>query len=347
MGPHRKPRIREEIVEAVLGAGRSGIYQKDLQKALGISKSYCSEQLSYLSDVTHTIARKLEGGLFRVYHIEYYPGPVRGVVRVGMLRSSEYVPAIMAFRRVFERPGSSLIFRFYNGTMELFQDFGSGTLEFMLAPTQATVLNVLISNNLKIMIGLGTGGSGIISQHAGKPAVLSTELSSMISLASEHSGIDLPGEIISYDDPLSAVEDYSSGKYSFIAIWEPYFTYLVEKSGNTVILEYSSVMGDMPCCCASVNKHFYDSEKAAVAEWAREYSDSGMSINEGSRLFVEAVELIASATGISSSVVRKSLGQYNFGHTRISIEKLRKAGINLSSRQVESLFLPDALAEQF
>lgn len=337
--------MRDKILEAVLMASRDGIYQRDLQQLLGISKSYCSEQLAYLSDEVNLVSKRLEGGLYKIYHIEYFPGQVNGVVRIGLLKSSEYIPAIVAFSKLYSSIGTKLFYRFYDGTKELYRDFNSSTLEFILAPTQATILTGLMSDTLVIIAGLASGGSGILSHTSGREAILSTELSSMISLASENAGVDLPEEIVSYDDPVKAVEDYISGKFSMIAIWEPYFSFLKEKPGNAVVLDYHDVLGDFPCCCVAVNREYYSLKKDLCESWASEYFRTARDVAPNSDGFREAVEMVSEGTGMKLEIVEKSLGTYEFTHNRIGLGELKRLGINLSSRQVEELFLPIALRE--
>lgn len=341
----KPPRIRNQIIELVRKRARDGIFQKDLQELLGISKSYCSEQLAYLSEVSHIIAKRKEGGLVKVYHLEFYPGMLKGVARIGMLRSSEYIPSIATFNEVLGKAGFKVFFRFYDGTRELIRDFNMETLEFMLAPTQALIMSGLVEDNLMIFSGLASGGSGIISHQSGRPAVLSTELSSMISLASENMLQKLPGEIESYDNPNAAMNDYLAGKCSMIAIWEPYFSQIVELPGNSVLIRYTEVMGEFPCCSAAVNRNCYDALKKSVEIWISDYAK--LRVPEDRRLpsFREAVQKVSEATGVGPAVVEASMAGYDFAQNRISLGKLREFGINLSARQRERLFLPDVLSD--
>lgn len=341
----KPPTIRDKLLALIEKSGRNGIYQRDLQKALGISKSYCSEQLAYLSGHENIIAKRKEGGLVKIYHLEYFPGIIDHVIRVGMLRSSEYVPAIAKFDEVFGSAGHRIFYRFYNGTRGLFQDFNSKTLEFILAPTQALIMSGIMEDNLAILSGLASGGSGIISQKIGRRAILSTELSSMISLASESMAHELPGEIESYEDPKAALSDYLAGKCEMIAIWEPYFSYLLEKPGNTIIIGYREVLGDFPCCSAAVSQQYYQIMKKRVDSWVAEYRKMKGPIDFNLPRFEEAIRRVAEGTGMERSLVETSLETYDFNHNSISSDKLVKLGIKLSARQKERLFSPEVLSE--
>ncbi len=337
--------IRKQILNLVKNKARDGIYQRDLQEKLKISKSYCSEQLTYLSRDTHEIAKRKEGGLTKIYDIEYYPGIQEGIVRIGMLKSSEYIPSIAAFNRVFNPERYRIIARFYDSTRQLIQDFNIGTLEIMLAPTKAIVNSGIMEENLKVISGLASGGSGVISHNKGRQAILSTEMSSMISLASDSAPHDLPKDIESYENPKSAVSDYISGKCNMIAIWEPYFTYLLMKPGNSVALEYKDTMNDFPCCCAAVSDRFYEGAKTEIEHWRMEYSKMEDYKGKDSPELFNAVKLISETTGIGKSVVENSLKNYNFHSTVVSLNLLKKIGIGLSERQKKSIFLPGVLME--
>ncbi len=339
----KPPRVKNLIIDLLVKKGKDGIYQKDLQELLGISKSYCSEQLAHLSEVDRVIARRKEGGLVKVYHLDFYPGLISGVLRVGMLKSSEYVPAIAVFEGVLTRAGFKMLYRFYDGTRELFQDFNKNTLELMLAPTQAVIMSGMVEENLLVLTGLASGGSGIISQKAGKSAILSTELSSMISLASETMLEKLPKNIESYDNPNSALLDFKAGKCNMIAIWEPYFSQLLEIPGNNAAFHYRDAFGDFPCCSAAINLNCFDVNRKNIEAWVSEYTQLMNLDGPNNFRLKEAEEKVAKATGIGLDVVEKSLLNYNFSNNRISLEKLKKMGINLSSRQSERLFFPGVL----
>lgn len=340
----KPPRVKNLIIDLLVKKGKDGIYQKDLQELLGISKSYCSEQLAHLSEVDRVIARRKEGGLVKVYHLDFYPGLISGVLRVGMLKSSEYVPAIAVFEGVLTRAGFKMLYRFYDGTRELFQDFNKNTLELMLAPTQAVIMSGMVEENLLVLTGLASGGSGIISQKAGKSAILSTELSSMISLASETMLEKLPKNIESYDNPNSALLDFKAGKCNMIAIWEPYFSQLLEIPGNNAAFHYRDAFGDFPCCSAAINLNCFDVNRKNIEAWVSEYTQLMNLDGPNNFRLKEAEEKVAKATGIGLDVVEKSLLNYNFSNNRISLEKLKKMGINLSSRQSERLFFPGVLS---
>ena len=343
MASGKPSRVRSQIIDLLVKIGKDGIYQKDLQEILGISKSYCSEQLAHLSEVARVIARRKEGGLVKVYHLDFYPGLISGVLRIGMLRSSEYAPAMAVFDEVLDKAGFKILYRFYDGTRELFQDFNMNTLDLMLAPTKAVIMSGMVEDNLLVLSGLASGGSGIISQRAGKSAILSTELSSMISLASETMLEKLPDHIESYDNPNSALRDFKSGKYNMIAIWEPYFSKLLEIPGNNVAFRYEDTLGDFPCCIAAVNRNCYGVNRKNIEAWASEYTNL-MNIGGTKNVRLkESVKKIAEVTGINREIVEKSLLSYDFSKNSISLEKLKKMGINLSARQSERLFFPGVL----
>ncbi len=337
--------VREQILNLVRSNARTGIYQRDIQKTLGISKSYCSEQLTYLSRVSQKIAKRKEGGLTKIYEIEYFPGILKGVLRIGMLKSSEYIPSIATFHTIFGSERYRIFVRFYNSTRQLIQDFNMGTLEIMLAPTKSIIMSGIMGENLKVISGLASGGSGIISHDEGREAILSTELSSMISLASDSTHNYLPEDIESYDEPTSAVSAYISGECNKIAIWEPYFSDIIKMPGNSILLKYNDIMGDFPCCCAAVNINFYEIAGNEIRQWNSDYRRLTTVYDIDIRELNNAIILISDATGIEKSVVEKSLENYSFNSNTISMMLLKKMGVGLSERQKKNIFLPDVLVD--
>lgn len=167
----------------------------------------------------------------------------------------------------------------------------------------------------------------------------------MISLASESMGHEFPVEIESFDNPREALNDFITGKCRMIAIWEPYYSHILQQPGNSVAVEYRDVMGDFPCCCAAVSKRFFELWKRLIGRWIVEYRKMAGLKDFTSIKFRKAIRIVSEGTGIHEALVEKSLMNYDFSSNHIGLEKLKKMSINLSARQKERLFLADTLVD--
>lgn len=326
-------------MELIRDSGAAGIGQKELEKALGISKSYCSEVVSKLN--AENLIRKTErkGVGSTIYLFENYPGKLEGHFRAGLLKSSEYIPAMAFLMDYAASQDSEMIFRFYDSTMELIGDLRAGILEFALSPTNALILSALLAADLKICSGLSSGGSGIIfSDSWEKEALLSTEVSSMISMSLHAPEKDTPDEIETFTDPEEGLTRFLEAKYRAIAIWEPYLSIFRKKYTFGRIVEYEKIMDRFPCCSLATTRSFWRRNEVILGERISEFMRGVATGFENSSLVSKAVNIISEKLNIKPELIRESMESYDFTSRKISREMLAVLGITLSRRQEEQIF---------
>ncbi|EQB72302.1 MAG: hypothetical protein AMDU1_APLC00010G0061 [Thermoplasmatales archaeon A-plasma] len=106
----------------------------------------------------------------------------------------------------------------YDSAIRALEDLNYGTLELSLVPTLPSVDFSLINGNTLILMGVSSGGSGIIkSDHNCKDCILTSESSTMISLVMEFMK-DYP-QTQGFLDPRMGIEDFVNGKCGSMPIW--------------------------------------------------------------------------------------------------------------------------------
>ncbi|MFG1545773.1 MAG: hypothetical protein AAE976_04655 [Thermoplasmataceae archaeon] len=323
------------ISRAIVRGGSSGVTQSELERKLSISRSYCSELIKSL-ETQLTIIRIKNANTWRIYDRKFYPGPVPGLVRVGFLRSSEYVPVLSHIIREARVREMEIIPIEYDSAIRALEDLNYGTLELSLVPTLPSVDFSLINGNTLILMGVSSGGSGIIkSDHNCKDCILTSESSTMISLVMEFMK-DYP-QTQGFLDPRMGIEDFVNGKCCSIAIWEPFLSELVSAGEYKLTHTYHEVLDGFPCCALSSNMEFAKREGAMLRHILTEYMSAPLSLRNTDD-WLRSVGYIARATGCSSGLIEESLASYNFRSTTIDPDEVRKLGIRISSSQADKVF---------
>lgn len=331
--------IYAKTLDLISRSRSKGLKQKDIENFLGISKSYCSEIISKMVSDGMVKRASQKGIGATVYLLEFYPGKLDGVFRVGLLKSSEYIPVMSFLMQYAESAGSEINFRFYDSTVEVLEDLRSGALEFALAPTNSLILSALLAIDLKICSGLSSGGSGIIFERNWKKnALLSTEVSSMISLSLRAGDSDVPDEIESFANPVDGSSRFLKEKYRAIAIWEPYFTIIKEEMKPDRVIDYTDVLDGFPCCSIATTKTFWTENRDPFRSAIPKFLKDEITGFEHKKWLAKAVGIVAETLGMKSEIIEKSLQSYNFSDKKIRREMLANMGISLSKRQEDEIF---------
>ena len=337
-----KPKERDtvsELLRLVSSSRNTGLYQKQIEQKLKISKSYCSEVVTRLEREEKLIRQKEPGKGNRIYSPQFYPGHVAGLIRVGLLKSSEYVPIMAHLLEYFETEDSRVVFRFYNGTFDLLRDFRDGSLDFCLAPTPASILSSVMRGDMVILTGVASGGSGVIEQDmAEQDSILSTEVSSMIALSLKSK---LPGEypeIEPYDDPRSGIKKFVESKYSMLAIWEPYFSAVLENKRFRKAATYDDVLDGFPCCSLSASHELLRRQQHRIGQMIDQYRSFELEELHKKKTFSTARAHVARATKYTKEFVEQTLNSYNFKNTTITRDMLSMLGVSISQRQSDEIF---------
>jgi predicted transcriptional regulator len=324
-----------KISRVIVRGGSSGVTQSELERKLSISRSYCSELVKSL-EAQGNLMRVANANTWRIYDRKFYPGPVSGLVRVGFLRSSEYVPILSHIIRAARAMGSEIMPIEYDSAIRALEDLSHGTLELSLVPTLPSLDFSLMNRNTLILMGVSSGGSGIItSDHNCKDCILTSESSTMISLVMEFMK-DYPQTQV-FLDPRSGIENFVNGKCCSIAIWEPFLSELISDGKYKLTRTYHEVLGGFPCCALSSNIEFTEREVAMVHLILRGYMSDPLALRNTDD-WLRSVGYIARATRCSRELIEKSLASYNFKDTTIDHDEVRRLGIRMSSSQSDKIF---------
>lgn len=346
MAGRKSGNLRTAVLSAVRKSGSSGIKQKDLETSMGISKSYCSEIISEL-EMQGRIKRVYgTGRSVIVYATDFFPGTLEGSIRIGMLKSSEYIPALTIFFRLCESNGLQGIARFYNSTFELLNDLRFHSIDFCLAPTSSLVLSAVLGGDIKILFGLASGGSGVIAHDKSENReILSTEASTMMTMALWSTGKGKVSGIKAFENPSDGMRLYNSGSCGRIAIWEPYFSGLASLDENEILVKYEEVLGNFPCCSAATSLDFFHKKRDLAESFAENYTNINLTEMANDSNYRKALGLLARGTKFKIGFIEKTLDNYDFRSAGIKKADLSRFGISFSGRQEEEIFLEGSFVD--
>lgn len=344
MAQGRRKALRPEILKLIRKSYSSGIYQREIELALGISKSYCSEVVTALEEKGKVIRIRERGKGVRIYLTQFYPGTLPGQVRVGLLRASEYVPIMSLARRIFGGHGEKVTFRFYDSTIALLNDFRGKSIDLCMAPTSSSVLSAIMWRNTTVLTGIASGGSGIISRKEyANPHTLSTENSSMISLITRGRRNELNIAVEPFEDPWKGIGRFIDEGFMEIAIWEPFLSYLEGRTGMKPSGSYEDILDGFPCCSLSAHNEFIASHRDEVSDLVNACRKGDFNVSRPDEHLMFSIEAVAKATKTSPELVMKTLRNYNFHNIGISRAMLADLGITLSERQERESFFSGTL----
>ncbi|MCL4332124.1 MAG: hypothetical protein M1148_03845 [Candidatus Thermoplasmatota archaeon] len=324
-------KLEEKILSLLRSAGGRGISQGSIGIKLGVSKSYLSDKLSEMENRSLIYREKGPGRTKRIWETLSHPGMSSKLIRIGLLRSSEYIPLMNTMRKVASRRKIRLVFRPTDSARELMSLLNEKTIEAAFAPLYTSTMSALTSGDLKIIHLIGSGG-GAIFQRKGYDGndCLTTEISSMtIMLKSYMSRNNSNFTLDSFTNPCKGLKAFEAGKHGRICIWEPYATCLRKLGTMEEIGSYRDILGELPCCCvvttldsASRVSQLIDGKFDGEIEW------SGY----------EEIDFC----GCSGSV-RESLSSYNFNVDRSFVaflEYIGRLGITVSENTASEIYAP-------
>lgn len=330
--------IRDSLIELLSGAGKDGIHQSLLEKTSGYSKSYLSEILSSM-EKEGVIVRKTDAGRSnRVWISTSYPGEVEGLLKVGILKSTEYYHHLIALRKLSNRKNLKISIALFDRSSDIVTGVVEGVLDLGFAPAVSILLSSDASQ-LCIISEVASGGAFIFENtNSGSGKLASSELSSMSLLSSHFIGEGKEIGVEYFRDPSDAIERFLSGKTKYLSIWEPFATIVSGKNGIKKRVSYDDVLDDMPCCLLICNRkwrktrtEFLRQLKVEIRE-ATEHPDEAVAkqtLTELSRLLK-----------LPEDVVKRSLRSYRFKYSCPTDDLFRivkNIGISISASLVEEM----------
>ncbi len=321
----------DKIVEFLRNRGEEGALQSEISKVLGLSKSTVSEVIQILEERGEVVRERVAGKSMRVWLSEFAPRPVSGLIRVGVLRASEYPHILLACEELGARV------KVFDSAIELTRSLAFGTIDLGVSPFITQVMFALTLRSIKIHCVVAMNGSGVLMKKGLEDCEVfaTSELSAMesnLKLFLERSGIDLADVSFRYQpNPESMIKRFESCEFDAVAIWEPYFTMLKEKYEH---IEFKEAIGDFPCCSLSSNVQFYKSRRDSLEKFIETLKRFAKGFDEK-----RASELIAEKMEFDVKLVRKSFESYEFlADLKFEhFEFLENYGLKLTKEAVKSI----------
>lgn len=328
-------------VEAILLDRKwEGILQNEVYRLTGYSRSHVSEVLAELESVGR-IVRKKEGKLTnRIWLSDSFPQYRKEILRVGFLRSSEYVPFLSSLRSVADSSAIMLRLRAMDDAIEMIAELQHNSLDIALAPTFTHLLFSLTDKNERLLCGIASGGSGVVENSLSEGHALATSEASTMSLISRGISSKESTELHFYSDPRKAVDMFKAGKYRYIAAWEPYLSHILRPDHAYSLISSRESQLNSPCCSAGISISFLERNRKLAESISAEYKNSLGRMDASSLEF--GLSVISEATGFQVDDVYESLNSYSFSPyigTDLLSTYTMNVGIPLSADRIKKMVL--------
>lgn len=301
-------RAESKILSLLEKARERGELQSEIARKLNLSKSTVSEILSFLEEKKIIARAEVSPKSYRVWLSKFYPQPIEGVLRIGILKASEYVRVVSAGKRV------GAIFKVYQNGIEATKDLVHGLVDVVASPFVTQAFFGVLMKNITIFRPVAMNGSGIVFGNGSDFGC--SEFSTMERILRKFMKLRGINERIRY---FSSAEDMivELPNLRGVAIWEPYLTMLSGK-----VEHFSSILGDFLCCSLAVNNEFLEKNRDIFDSFIDEYDKSSPK---------DGIEDLAELIGFSGDLIDRSLLSYNFEVDfecfKKEIEELRFGGI--------------------
>jgi len=304
-------RAEERILSLLEASKERGELQSEISRKLNLSKSTVSEILSVLEEKKAVIRAEISPKSYRVWLTKYYPQPIEEVIRIGILKASEYVRVVSAGKKV------GAIFRIYRNGIEAIKDLVHGVLDVAASPLITQAFFGVLMKNIKIFRAVAMNGSGVAFS-VGKGFGCS-EFSTMERILRKFMKAKGINESIKFfDSPEDMIAEFPN-LYG-IAIWEPYLSMLES------VEHFDSVLGDFVCCSLAANEDFLEVNKDLFDKFLEKYDNSSPK---------EGIEPLAELTGFSKDLIAKSLSSYEFD---VGFEEVKRDIVELRFGRIEEIF---------
>lgn len=281
--------------------------QSEVETLFGFSRAHVSETISDLMSKGGVVSRREGNLLRRIWLTDYFPFPLPGKIRVGILPSSEYVLYLACALRVCRQNNVKMIIRVFNSSGGVLDSLLAGSIDVALAPFYSQIIYSVVTHKIKLLSSIASGGSSVFANSKSDGTKLETsDTSTMILLSRSFLGT-LERDVEIYTDPAVAVEDFETGKFRFITIWEPYCTKLRKLGKYKELMRYEDVLSEMPCCVSSFRSGEKDEVTEILRQIDREYGNSPRQIENETG---EIIEILGGKTGIEGELIKHSLKSY-------------------------------------
>ncbi|MEM1578153.1 MAG: MarR family transcriptional regulator [Archaeoglobaceae archaeon] len=296
-------RAEQKIISLLDSVREKGLLQSEIAKILNLSKSTVSEILSELEEQKVVHREEVSPKSYRVWLLKFFPGSIEGILRIGILKASEYTKLVSAGEKV------GAIFRVYRNGIEATKDLIRGIVDIVASPFITQAFFGVLMKNITIFRVVAMNGSGIV--HSNGRGFGCSEFSTMERVLRKYlKAKNMREEIRFFDSAEEMIAKLETLRG--MAVWEPYLSMFDEKE------LFNETIGDFVCCTLAVNNHFLKVNKILFDEFLNAFDRSGAE---------EGVETLTKLTGFSQQVIKKSLSSYifdaEFEDLKKEIEELR------------------------
>lgn len=277
-----------KILSLLRQRGGEGILQSEIPDLLNLSKSTVSETLSKLEEEKRVLRKRVTSKSYRVWCTEFAPEPIPGMMRIGILRASEYPVVVGAGEKI------DAFIRVYESSLELTRALVSGHVDVAASPLVTQIFFGILMKNIEIFRIVAMNGSGVVFGNSESEYFGCSEFSTMEINLREYMRIrDFRGGIRYFRSPEDMVANLV--ELRGIAIWEPYVTILSDRE----VEMFSDVLGDYVCCTLAANKDFLRVNQDLFEEFLDSF-DSGR----------KNVRKLAQLIEMDYRTVKKSISSY-------------------------------------
>lgn len=296
-------KAEQKIISLLDSVKEKGIQQSEIAKILNLSKSTVSEILSELEERKLIHREEISPKSYRVWLLKFFPGSIEGILRIGILKASEYTKIVSAGEKV------GAIFRVYKNGIEATKDLIRGVVDIVASPFITQAFFGVLMKNTTIFRIVAMNGSGIV--HSNGRGFGCSEFSTMERMLRKYLKAKNIKEEIRFfesaEEMIAEIKDLRG-----IAVWEPYLSMFDE------VEFFNETIGNFVCCTLAVNNRFLEVNKILFDEFLNAFDKSKAE---------EGVETLAKLTGFSESAIKKSLSSYifdaDFEELKKEIEELR------------------------
>ncbi|AGK60255.1 putative transcriptional regulator [Archaeoglobus sulfaticallidus PM70-1] len=317
----------ERIIRLLEEVGEKGILQSEIPSILDLSKSTVSEILSNLESKRKIVREQVSSRSYRVWSVKMYPNPVEGILRVGVLKSTEYAYLIKSAL------DCGMIVRVFDDAIELTKALSQGRVDLAGSPLLTQVLMGILMKNIRIVSAIAQNGSGIAIKALRNAIFGASEMSTMDrNLRRYMDKKDISGRVIYFKSPEKMIESFEKCQIDGIAIWEPYLTILAKKGYD--VEYFNECLGDFLCCTLAVNTDSYRLNKDLFNEFIDHYWKFDGSLD------MDVVSGILGFEDMDKEILIESLKNYRFNpelDMDMVISYLKDAGIEIRKESLEEI----------
>lgn len=317
----------KRIVELLSGRREEGILQSEIVRILGLSKSTVSEILRRLEEGGVIVRERVAGKSMRVWLSEFYPKPVRGLMRVGVLRASEYPHVLLAC----EDFGAKI--KVFDSAIDLTRALAFGSIDLGVSPFVTQTLFALTLRSIRIHRIVAYNGSGVVMKKELKvcKSFATSELSAMesnLKLFLDRIGVS-DVKFKYFSSPESMMDGFRRCEFDAMAIWEPYFTMMKDYPR----MEFKEIIGDFPCCSIASNVQF--TEEDLLESFLRSLKGYAKEFDKK-----KGAEIVSRIMGFDEAIVLESFDSYRFSADPCDFEFLENYGLKLTKETIERISQP-------